>query len=60
MTTYIVTLRWKLPDGTHLTRKIAENGLTAVSAKNKVSKHYHKPSLVKRLGMPVFVSAIRK
>ena len=40
MNTFIVTLRFPLPDGATLTRKIAENGLTSQSAKNKVIKHY--------------------
>ena len=60
MTTYIVSMRWKLPDGTHLTRKIAENGLTAQSAKHKVVEHYSKQSMVKRLGKATVISVVRK
>lgn len=40
MNTYRVIVRFPLADGKHLDRKIAENGLTAASAKNKVAKYY--------------------
>jgi len=58
MSTYRVNLRWKQPDGSYLTRGIAENGLTAKSAKNKVVKHYNTAGMIKKFGKPSFVSVI--
>jgi hypothetical protein len=40
MNTYIVNVRFPLPDGTMLLRKIAENALTSESAISKVNKWY--------------------
>jgi hypothetical protein len=60
MCTFIVNTRWHLPDGTHLTRKIAENGVTAASAKRKVEAHYGTPSMRKKLGVFYVVSVTRE
>lgn len=60
MKTFIVTMRWKLIDGSHLDRKIAENALTKMSAKNKVITYYFKASLIKKFGKPEYISAIEK
>ncbi len=42
MKTYIVNTRFKLPDGSTILRKIAENGLTAKSARGKVEAWYRR------------------
>jgi hypothetical protein len=58
MNTYIVNVRWKLPDGSSITRQIAENGLTAASAKRKVMAHYRGQS--KKLGKATAISVTRR
>ena len=60
MSTYLVILRWKLADGTYLTRKIAENGLTSQSAKKKVMDYYTSRKSISKFGKPTFVSVIKR
>lgn len=60
MNTYIVTVRWKMPDGSTMTRKIAENGLTPKSARNKVNARYGSQKMTDKLGKHTIVSVVRK
>lgn len=62
MNTFIVTVRWKLrgPRGGELERKIAENGMTAFSARRKVIAYYTTAKRLKELGRPRVISVVRK
>lgn len=54
---YLVTIRWTY-SGKPFTRRIAENGSTPTSAKNKVMKYYGTPTMIKKLGKPTFVTVV--
>jgi hypothetical protein len=53
MGTYIVYLKWKLPDGTLLIRGIAESANSSEEAERRVLKYYKTPAMLKKFGKPI-------
>lgn len=58
MNKWIVNMRWKLPNGTSITKQIIEKGLTSQSAAKKVVAYYNRPAQVKKFGKPTLVTVI--